>query len=81
MKALAFVVGLAIFTVGAIGVLAPSSLAWIADRFVTADAFLRPRHRPGGFGLVLISVAPTSRAPRALRVLGFVIVVAGITTR
>jgi uncharacterized membrane protein YidH (DUF202 family) len=32
------------------------------------------------FGLVLISVASASRTPRALRVLGYVILIPGITT-
>jgi hypothetical protein len=32
------------------------------------------------FGLILISAAPTFRAPKSLRVLGYVIVIIGITT-
>jgi len=34
VKALAFVFGLCIATVGAVGILAPSGLVWIAQHFV-----------------------------------------------
>jgi hypothetical protein len=80
MKVLAFVFGLGIATVGAVGILAPPSLAWIAQHFVTPGAFYTLAAVRVAFGLLLISVASASRAPRALRVLGYVIVIAGITT-
>ena len=80
MKALAFAFGLVIATVGAVGILAPSGLVWIAQQFVTPGAFYAIATVRVAFGLLLISVAAASRAPRALRVLGYVIVIAGITT-
>jgi hypothetical protein len=80
MKALAFAFGLGIATVGAVGILAPSGLVWIAQHFVTPGAFYALAGVRVVFGLLLISVASASRAPRALRVLGYVIVIAGITT-
>jgi hypothetical protein len=80
MKALAFAFGLVIATVGAVGFLAPSGLVWIAQQFVTPGAFYAIATVRVAFGLLLISVAAASRAPRALRVLGYVIVIAGITT-
>ena len=80
MKALAFVIGLCILTVAAVGILAPSVLVWIATHFVTSDAFYLLSAVRVAFGLVLISVASASRAPKALRVLGYVIVIAGVTT-
>ena len=80
MKALAFAFGLVVATLGAVGVLAPSSLVWIAQHFVTPGAFYALAGVRVAFGLLLISVASVSRAPRALRVLGYVIVIAGITT-
>jgi hypothetical protein len=82
VKTLAFVFGLCITTVGAVGILAPSALIWIAQHFVTFSAFsfyVIAAVRVV-FGLVLISVASASRAPKAVRVLGYVIVIAGITT-
>lgn len=80
MKNLAFVFGLCIVTVGAAGILMPSGLVWIAQHFVTSVAFYIIAAVRVAFGLVLISVASASRAPKALRVLGYVILIAGITT-
>ncbi len=80
MKTLAFVIGLCITAVGAAGILAPSTLIWIAEHFVTSGAFYAIAAVRIAFGLLLILVAPTSRAPKSLRVLGFVILVLGITT-
>jgi hypothetical protein len=80
MKNLAFVITLLILTSGAVGILVPSVLVWIAQRAVTADAFYVIATVRVAFGLVLISVASASRAPKTLRVLGYFILTAGITT-
>ena len=80
MKNLAFVVGLCIVTVGGVGILAPSGLVWIAQHTVTSGAFYLIAAVRVAFGLVLISVASASRAPKSVRVLGYVILIAGITT-
>ena len=80
MKTLAFVFGLCISAVGASGILAPSGLVWIAQHFVTSGSFYILAAVRMAFGLILISVAPASRAPKVLRVLGFVILVLGIMT-
>ncbi|MDQ3584071.1 MAG: hypothetical protein M3495_21855 [Pseudomonadota bacterium] len=80
MKTLAFVFGLCISAVGAVGILAPSGLVWLAQHFVTPGAFYVVATVRITFGLILISVAPDSRAPKALRVLGYLILIAGITT-
>ena len=80
MKNLALVVGLCIATVGGVGILAPSGLVWIAQHSVTPSVFYLIAMVRVGFGLVLISAASASRAPKALRVLGYVILIAGITT-
>ena len=80
VKNLAFVVGLCIVTVGGVGILAPSGLVWIAQYTVTSGAFYLIAAVRVAFGLVLISVASASRAPKSVRVLGYVILIAGITT-
>jgi hypothetical protein len=80
VKNLAFVVGLGIFTVGGIGILAPSVLVWIAQHSVTSGVFYLVAIVRVAFGLALISVASASRVPKAVRVLGYVILIAGITT-
>ena len=80
MKTLAFLFGLCIGAVGLVGIVAPSGLIWLAHPFVTSGAFYLIALVRSAFGLVLISVASASRAPRALRIMGYVIVIAGITT-
>ena len=80
VKTLAFVFGLCISAVGVIGILAPSDPVWIAQHFVTSGAFYVIATVRIAFGLILISVASASRAPKALRVLGYVILILGVTT-
>ena len=80
MKTLAFVIGLLIVAVGAVGIIAPSGLVWIAEHSVTSGAFYVIAAVRVAFGLVLISVASVSRTPKALRVLGYLILIAGIMT-
>ena len=80
MKTLAFLFGLCIGAVGLVGIVAPSGLIWLAHPFATSGAFYLIALVRSAFGLVLISVASASRAPRALRIMGYVIVIAGITT-
>ena len=80
VRNLAFVVGLCIIAVGGVGILWPSSLVWIAQHSVTSGVFYLIAAVRVVFGLVLISTASASRAPRAVRVLGYVILIAGITT-
>ena len=60
--------------------LAPSSLVWIAQHSVTSGAFYLLAAVRVAVGLVLISAASASRAPKALRMVGYVIVVAGLAT-
>jgi hypothetical protein len=80
VKTLAFVFGLCIGTVGVVGMLAPSSLVWIAQHSVTSGAFYLIAAVRVGFGLVLIYAASASRTPRTLRIVGYVIVAAGLAT-
>ena len=82
VKTLAFVIGLCIIAVGAIGIIAPSGLIWFAQRFATpvvwywyAIAAIRV-----AFGVLLISVAKASRVPRTLRVVAFIPLVAALAT-
>ena len=80
MKTPAFVIGLFISAVGAAGILMPSGLVWIAQRSVTSGAFYVIGTVRVAFGFVLISVASASRAPKTLRVVGYLVLIAGITT-
>ena len=82
MKTLAFVLGLCISAVGMVGILVPSSLLWLAGSFVSSGdvGFYIIATVRIAFGLILISVASASRVPKALRILGYVILLFGITT-
>ena len=66
MKTLAFVFGLSITAVAVVGILVPASLVWLAQRFATPAPYGLAAVRIA-FGLLLISVAPASRAPKGLR--------------
>ena len=78
MKALAFVAGLGILAVGEIGLLMPSTLVWIAQRFGTPLQWYAIGAVRVAFGVLLLSVAATSRAPRTLRVVALIPVLAGL---
>ena len=80
MKNLAFIFGLCILAVGLMGVIAPASLVWLAQRFASPAPFYVLAAVRLAFGLVLISVAPKSRVPRALRAVGYIVVFLGVIT-
>src|SRR5262249_50037391 len=81
-RMLAFILGVAIASVGAVGILAPSGLVWIARQVldVGALAFYVVATVRIAFGALLVSVASASRSPRALRAVGCFIVALGIAT-
>ena len=79
-KNLAFVVALLISAGGALGVFVPAGLVWIAEHSVTSGAFYVIAAVRVALGLVLISAASVSRAPKTIRFLGYLALVAGITT-
>ena len=78
MKTLAFAFALCIATFGAVSILVPSGPLWIAQHLVTSSAFYVIGTVRVAFGLVLISVASVSRTPKTLRVLGYLVLIAGI---
>jgi hypothetical protein len=80
VKNLAFVVAMLILGAGAFGVFVPSGFLWIAQHSITSGAFYVAATVRVALGLVLISVASVSRAPKTLRLLGCFILIAGIAT-
>ncbi len=80
MKTLAFVMSLVIIAVGAVGILAPPALVWIAQHSLAPVKLYSITAVRVVFGLLLISVASASRAPKTLRVVAFIPLVAGIAT-
>ncbi len=73
-------VALFIVVVGMAGVFAPDSLVTVGRYVVTPVGLYAIAALRVGIGLVLILVARVSRAPKALRVIGAVVLVAGLTT-
>jgi len=80
VKPLAFCVALAIMAFGAVGVLFPPAVLWIARQSLSSNAFYVIASARIAFGAILVSVAAASRAPKALLVLGCLILIAGIAT-
>lgn len=80
MRSLALLVALFIMLVGVAGVFAPDSLMTIGRSVATPVGLYAIAALRVGIGLVLMLVAPVSRAPRTLRVFGAVALVAGLTT-
>jgi uncharacterized membrane protein len=80
VKNVALVVGLLMLAFGAVGIVEPSALTSLVPYAVTSGAFYVFGAVRVALGLVLISVASRSRAPRALRIVGYFILVAGIAT-
>ena len=80
MKTLAFGVALAIVAFGVVGVFFPPALLWVARQSLSSTAFYVIAAARIAFGAILISVAAASRAPKALLVLGYFVLIAGIAT-
>jgi hypothetical protein len=80
VKTLAFAVALVIMALGTLCIVVPAGPVWLAQHAVTPGVFYVVGTVRIAFGLVLISVAPVSRAPKTLRVLGYLFLVAGVAT-
>jgi archaellum biogenesis protein FlaJ (TadC family) len=65
---------------GILCIVMPAGPIWLAQHAVTPGKLCIIATIRVAFGLVLISVAPACRAPKTLRVLGYLILVAGVTT-
>jgi hypothetical protein len=80
MRSAAFLVALFAIIVGVVGLVSPDSLIAVGRYVITpvgvyAIAVLRV-----GIGLLLMLVAPISRAPKTLRAFGAVVLAAGLST-
>ena len=80
LKALATVMSLAIAGLGVVGVVAPAVLLEFGRSLLTPPALYWVAAVRIVFGALLILVATESRMPRTLRVIGILIVVAGLLT-
>src|SRR5438876_555530 len=80
MKWLAVLLALFIMLVGMVGVFSPDSLLRIGRNVATPGGLYAIAVLRIVIGLVLVLVAPISRAPRGLRALGVIVVLAGLAT-
>ena len=80
MKLLVMIIGLLIAAIGILGIAAPSVCLQVARSLLTPSALYIVAAVRVCLGLLLVWVAPGSRAPISLRVLGVLIVIAGVIT-
>ena len=65
--------------IGTVGILVPSALVWIAQHSSLLEPSTSSPRSGVAFGLILI-LASASRAPKTLRILGYLILISGVTT-
>jgi hypothetical protein len=80
MRTAALLVALFVIVAGMVGLVAPDSLMMIAGYVVTPVGLYVVAALRVAVGIVLICAAPLSRVPRTLRVIGTVVIVAGLAT-
>ena len=80
MKTAALVPALMILAIGLVSIVAPSCLVWIARQTLSPRAFCVIGTLRVAYGLVLISASSTSRSRNGLRLLGWIILGAGLAT-
>jgi hypothetical protein len=80
VKLLAMALGLIVAAIGVLGVAAPSVLLEFGRSLQTTNALYSVAAVRVMFGAILLWVAPVSRTPKILRVLGVSIIIAGVFT-
>jgi len=80
MAFVALTFGIAIAVLGALGIVVPASLLSISRPFLTPAGLYAAAGLRLVLGTALFLAAPPSRAPKTLRTLGVVIIIAGIVT-
>jgi hypothetical protein len=80
MALLVLVLGLVVAALGVLGIVAPTRLLGIAQRFATPTGLYAATAIRLFVGAAILLAAPSSRAPGALRLLGIAIVAAGLAT-
>ncbi len=80
MKLLALAMGLVIASIGLVGMAAPSVLLEFGGLLQTLGALYAVAAVRVALGALLLGVAGASRMPRTLRVIGTVVIVAGLLT-
>jgi hypothetical protein len=80
MRLLGRVIGALVMLVSAISVTAPDLRLSLERSAITPAGLYAMAAMRIAIGLVFVLAAPASRAPRTLRVLGLIVIIAGLTT-
>lgn len=80
MRLLGLVIGVLVILCGAIIVAAPDVLLSLGRSVTTPGGLYAISVLRIALGLVFVLAAPASRAPRTLRMLGVIVIIAGLTT-
>src|SRR5262245_61768958 len=80
MARIAITLSALVCALGAIGVFSPTTLLGIARQLASPIGLIIAAAIRVGFGAILLLSASTSRAPRAIRIVGLIILVAGLIT-
>jgi len=80
MRLLGLVIGVVVILGGAISFAAPDVLLALGRSVTTSGGLYAMAALRIALGLVFVLAAPASRAPRTLRVLGVIVIIAGLTT-
>jgi hypothetical protein len=80
MRLSAFLIGALVVLISAISLIAPDLRPPLERSLMTPAGLYAIAAVRIAIGLVFVLAAPTSRAPRTLRLLGFVVIIAGIST-
>jgi hypothetical protein len=80
MKLLAMAIAIVIVAIGIVGIVAPSAMVQFARSLQTPVVLYVLVAVRVAFGALLWWIAPASRMPRTVRVIGVVIIVAGVLT-
>jgi hypothetical protein len=80
MRVAALIIGLLIAALGLIGVFAPDVLLRLVSMIHLPPALYLAALLRVAFGIIFIVAAPRSRLPTALRILGVIVILAGVLT-
>lgn len=80
LNVIVMIMAIAVAGLGLLGLVAPAQLLDLGKSLLTEGGLYAVAAVRVAFGLLLLFVARTSRMPRTLRVIGFVIIIAGLST-
>jgi hypothetical protein len=80
MRLLGLVIGVLVILVGVVGVAAPDVLLSVGRSVITPGGLYAIAALRIAIGLVFVLAASASRAPRTLRALGVLVIIAGLAT-